>query len=279
MNKELPHVANCYARAAGNPGVCVAALTNLTTDAATAYMDFILCGLCLYLIDIDLGKVQVTLDFNFIAEYTPMYIAAAGLTLRIALWGIFLSLVVGLGCSLIQYHKIPVLNRIVSTYIELSRNTPLLVQLFFLYFGLPKLGVIISSEGCAIIGLSFLGGSYMAEAFRSGLESVENSQVEAGLSIGLNRLQVIRYVVLPQAVSVSVPALCANVIFLIKETSVFSVVALADLMYVAKDLIGLYYKTDESLLMLVISYLVILLPISVAASLLERRLRYAGFGH
>lgn len=219
------------------------------------------------------------MDFDFIAEYTPMYVTAAALTLRIAFWGIIFSLVIGLVCSLIQYYKIPALKQLISGYIELSRNTPLLVQLFFLYFGLPKLGIIISSEGCAILGLSFLGGSYMAEAFRSGLESVEKGQVEAGLSIGLKRSQIIRYIVLPQAISVSVPAFCANIIFLIKETSVFSVVALADLMYVAKDLIGLYYKTDEALLMLVLSYLVILLPISVIASLLERRLRYAGFGN
>lgn len=119
----------------------------------------------------------------------------------------------------------------------------------------------------------------MAEAFRSGLESVEKGQLEAGLSIGLKRGQIIRYIVLPQAISVSVPAFCANIIFLIKETSVFSVVALADLMYVAKDLIGLYYKTDEALLMLVLSYLVILLPVSIIESLLEKRLRYAGFGN
>lgn len=219
------------------------------------------------------------MDFDFIAEYTPMYVTAAALTLRIAFWGIIFSLVTGLVCSLIQYYKIPALKQLISGYIELSRNTPLLVQLFFLYFGLPKLGIIISSEGCAILGLSFLGGSYMAEAFRSGLESVEKGQVEAGLSIGLKRSQIIRYIVLPQAISVSVPAFCANIIFLIKETSVFSVVALADLMYVAKDLIGLYYKTDEALLMLVLSYFVILLPVSVIASLLERRLRYAGFGN
>ncbi len=219
------------------------------------------------------------MDYNFITEYIPMYITAAGLTLRIALLGIVLSMVIGLICSLIQYYKIPAIKRIVSGYIELSRNTPLLVQLFFLYFGLPKLGIMISSEGCAILGLSFLGGSYMAEAFRSGLETVEKSQVEQGLSIGLNHKQIIWYIVLPQAISVSVPAFCANMIFLIKETSVFSVVALADLMYVAKDLIGLYYKTDEALLMLVISYLVILLPLSMIASLLERRLRYAGFGY
>ena len=84
--------------------------------------------------------------------------------------------------------------------------------------------------------------------------------------------------ILPQAMATSVPPLCANVIFLIKETSVFSAIALADLMYVAKDLIGLYYKTTESLGMLVTSYLIILLPISIVASILERRLRYAGFG-
>ena len=180
---------------------------------------------------------------------------------------------------MIQYFKVPVLRQISAVYIELSRNTPLLVQLFFLYFGLPKAGISISSEGCAIIGLCFLGGSYMAEAFRSGMESVEKRQEEAALALGMKQRQVIRYVVLPQALSVSVPALCANVIFLIKETSVFSVVALADLMYVAKDLIGLYYKTDEALLMLVVAYLIILLPVSILAAVLERRLRYAGFGN
>ena len=215
---------------------------------------------------------------DFIAKYAPMYGEAALLTLRLALLGVLLSLALGLLCSLIQYYKVPVLKQLSSFYIELSRNTPLLVQLFFLYFGLPKIGVVISAEGCAIIGLTFLGGSYMAEAFRSGLEAVEKSQLEAGYSLGLKRAQVIRYIVLPQAIAVSVPPLCANTVFLIKETSVFSAVALADLMYVAKDLIGLYYQTDESLLMLVVSYLVILLPITLLASLLERRLRYAGFG-
>ena len=219
------------------------------------------------------------MDTEFIAEYIPMYVEAAGLTISIGLIGIALSLLVGLLIAFLQYFKVPVLAQVAAAYVELSRNTPLLVQLFFLYFGLPKAGIRISSEGCAVIGLCFLGGSYMAEAFRSGIESVDRAQEESALALGLTRMQVIRYVILPQALSVSVPALCANMIFLIKETSVFSVVALADLMYVAKDLIGLYYKTDEALLMLVIAYLIILLPVSVLAAVLERRLRYAGFGN
>lgn len=218
------------------------------------------------------------MDIEFIKEYTPMYVEAAKLTISIALVGIILSFIIGFICAMIQYYKVPVLRRIAAIYIELSRNTPLLVQLFLLYFGLPKAGIKLSSVACAIIGLSFLGGSYMAEAFRSGLEAIEKSQLESGLSIGLSHSQVMRNIIFPQALSISIPALCANIIFLIKETSVFSVVALADLMYVAKDLIGLYYNTDEALLMLVIAYLVLLLPISMLAALLERRLRYAGFG-
>lgn len=219
------------------------------------------------------------MDVGFITKYVPLYIEAAKLTLKLGVIGILLSLVIGLFCSLALYYRVPVLRRIVSIYIELSRNTPLLVQLFFLYFGLPKVGIRISSEACAVIGLAFLGGSYMAEAFRSGLEAIEKSQMESALSIGLTHTQVMRYVIFPQALAISIPGLCANMIFLIKETSVFSVVALPDLMYVAKDLIGLYYKTDEALFMLVIAYLILLLPISILAAVVERRLRYAGFGN
>lgn len=219
------------------------------------------------------------MDMDFIAEYTPLYVKAAKLTLRLGITGILLSLLVGLGCSLILYYRVWVLRKITAVYIELSRNTPLLVQLFFLYFGLPKAGIRLDSETCAIIGLAFLGGSYMAETFRSGLEAIEKIQMESALSIGLTHHQAMQYVIFPQALSISIPGLCANMIFLLKETSVFSVVALADLMYVAKDLIGLYYKTDEALFMLVIAYLILLLPISVLAAWLERRLRYAEFGN
>ena len=119
----------------------------------------------------------------------------------------------------------------------------------------------------------------MAESFRSGFEAVPSSQIELATSIGLSPLQSFRYIILPQALAISLPSFSANIIFLLKETSVFSAVALADLMYVAKDLIGLYYETDEALFMLVIAYLILLLPISLAFSLIERRLRFAGFGN
>lgn len=222
---------------------------------------------------------SIILDTEFIAQYAPLYIEAARLTVTIGVIGILLSAAVGLVCSIVQFYKVPVVRQIVAVYIELSRNTPLLVQLFFLYFGLPKVGILLSRETCGAVGLAFLGGSYMAEAFRSGLESVETVQWESATSLGMTPLQSMRYVIVPQAIATSVPSLVANIVFLLKETSVFSGIALADLMYVAKDLIGMYYKTTEALFMLVIAYMCILLPISIAASILERRLRYAGFGN
>lgn len=218
-------------------------------------------------------------DWKFIMEYSPLYVEAAKLTIKLAVLGIIAATITGLLCSFIKELQIPILKSLVQFYIELSRNTPLLIHLFFLYFGLPKVGVLLSSEQCAIIGLIFLGGSYMAEAFRSGIDNVPTSQKESAYSLGMTRRQTFFRIILPQAVATSMPAFSANVIFLIKETSVFSVVALADLMYIAKDLIGIYYKTDEALFMLVVAYLVVLLPISIISSWLERRVRYAGFGN
>ena len=219
------------------------------------------------------------LNIDFMAKYLPWYVDAAKLTVTIAFWGILFSVLVGVICSILRYYRVPVIHRIVAVYIELSRNTPLLVQLFFLYFGLPKLGIVLSADSCAVLGLTFLGGSYMAESLRSGLESIEKSQTESAASLGMGQWLTMKEVIFPQALAVSVPGICANMIFLIKETSVVSGIALADLMYVTKDLIGLYYETDEALLMLVIAYLILLLPVSILATVLERRLRYAGFGN
>ena len=219
------------------------------------------------------------MDWDFILQYRELYIDAAWLTMRTAALGILGALLLGLICGMIRYCRIPGLSRIIGMYIELSRNTPLVIQLFFLYFGLPRMGITLESETCAVTGLIFLGGSYMAETFRSGLEAVGTIQTESALSLGFRKMQIFFYILLPQAAAVAVLGIGANVMFLLKETSVFSIVALADLMYVAKDLIGLYYKTDEALFLLTVSYLIILLPVSALFSLLERRLRYAGYGN
>lgn len=211
------------------------------------------------------------LDFDFMQQCVPIFLKALSLTLYISFFGIILSLIIGFICAWILFLKVPFLRSIIGIYVELARNTPLLIQLFFLYYGLHSaLGVNLNEYACAIIGLAFLGGGYMCESFRSGLESIGKSQIESAQSIGLNTHQMMLYVILPQALSVSLPSISANVIFLLKETSVVGVIALADIMFVTKDVITNYYKTNEALSMLVLSYLVVLLPLSVLFSILER---------
>lgn len=215
------------------------------------------------------------MDWSFIGEHLPLYAEAAQITLTISFFGVLFSLIVGLISAQISLTKIPVLSQLNAVYVELSRGTPLLIQLFLIYFGLTKVGLKMDAEVAAIVGLTFLGGSYMAEVFRAGFESVAAIQIESAQVLGLSKIQALQHVILPQALSVALPGLVANVIFLIKESSVVSGIALADLMYVTKDIIGMQYDTTEALFMLVISYVVILVPISLFGSWLERRLDYA----
>ncbi|MEK4385837.1 amino acid ABC transporter permease [Solibacillus sp. FSL W7-1464] len=218
------------------------------------------------------------MDWQYFSEVLPHYKMALWLTVKLATIGIFFAVIVGVICSVIQYFKIKWLHQIVQVYLEIARNTPLLIQLFFLYFGLPKIGITLSGEMCGIIGLTFLGGSYMAEVIRSGMEAVSKTQLESAKALGLSNMQLMRYVIIPQAISYSVPGLGANCIFLIKETSVFSGIAILELTNTTKNLMGIYYKTNEALFMLVIGYLIILLPLTFFLMWLERRVRNAEFG-
>ena len=218
------------------------------------------------------------MEFDAVREYLPLYIEAFKLTIKIGWIGIALSLVIGIAGAFVLYFRIPVISQITKAYVELFRNTPLLVQLFFIYFGLPKLGITISAPMCGAAGLGLLGGSYMAESIRSGLFAVAESQKMSASALGFNRAGMFIHVILPQAVSISIPSIIANVIFLLKETSVFSAISLMDLMFTAKDLIGLYYKTTECLTLLVLFYIVMLLPVSILGSVVEKKVRFGMFG-
>lgn len=219
------------------------------------------------------------MNFEVIRDYLPLYFKAFLLTIKIGWIGIALSLGIGVISAFILHFKIPVLSAIVKVYVELFRNTPLLVQLFFVYFGLPKIGISISAEACGAIGLGLLGGSYMTESFRSGLDAVPLSQTESSLALGMTKGRLFISVILPQAFTLSVPAVVANLIFLLKETSVFSAISLMDLMFTAKDLIGLYYNTTECLVMLVVFYVIMLLPVSILGSFVEKKTRFKMFGN
>ena len=219
------------------------------------------------------------MDPQVIGRYLPVYGRAVLVTVEVSALGILLAIAIGLLCASVRYARVPAVGRLAGGYVQLARNTPLIVLLFFIYYGRPKVEIRLSQLASAVIGLAFIGGGYMAEAFRSGLESVDRIQWESAVSLGMRPGAAMRHVVVPQAVSACFPALVANVIFLIKETSVVSVVALADLVFVAKELIGNEYNTSEALFLLVFFYLLVVLPVSLLGSRLERRIRHAEFGH
>lgn len=219
------------------------------------------------------------IDIHFMKEQIPLFLDSALLTLKIACIAIIISLLIASINGLILFFRIRILHKVIRAYVEVARNTPLLIQLFFLYFGLPSLGIKLSNFSIALLAMCFLGGGYMTEVIRSGLDSISKSQVESGYAIGLNKWQLFRFIILPQAATISAPALFANFIFLLKETSIVSAIAVPELLYTTTNLISIYYKTSEMLIMLTASYIFLFVPLSFLLSWLERRNRYGQFGH
>ncbi|TBU97520.1 amino acid ABC transporter permease [Phytopseudomonas dryadis] len=220
----------------------------------------------------------MSFDWPFVVSTLPAFLKAVGVTLQVGAIAIACSLLVALLNSAILVWRVPFLRRLVGLYVEVARNTPLLIQLFFIYFALPVIGIRLSGFAAAIIAMTFLGGAYLTEVLRAGVEAVPRAQIESGLSIGLSRWQLLRHVILPQAGLLSLPALFANFIFLLKETTVVSAVAVPEILYTTKSYIALYYKTYEMLAVMTALCVLLFLPLSLLLGVLERRLQHGQFG-
>lgn len=217
------------------------------------------------------------MSWDVITASLPMFARAFVVTLRLSAISVVSATLLGLLLALCRDYHVPFFSQLSAVVEELFRNTPLLIQLFFLYYGLPSIGVTLSAQTCAIIGMSILGAAYMSGAFRGGFSGIPQVQIESARALGLSPLQMIWHVTLPQGLMRSVPAVAANAIFIVKETSVFTVIAVPELTNTARDLIGMYYHTNEYLFELVVGYAVILIPLSIVLTLLERRVRRGAF--
>ncbi|TPF95977.1 amino acid ABC transporter permease [Bifidobacterium sp. UTBIF-78] len=218
------------------------------------------------------------MSWQIMQSALPLFERAFVLTLKLSAISVVLATALGLVLALLREYRTPVLAQISTVFQELFRNTPLLIQLFFLYYGLPSVGIMWSAQTCAIVGMSIFGAAYMSGAFEGGFSGIPRVQKESARALGLAPLQMIRHVTLPQGLTRSVPAVAANIIFMVKETSVFTVIAVPELTNTARDLIGMYYRSDEYLFMLVVAYAIILIPLSIILTLLERRVRRGTFG-
>ena len=205
------------------------------------------------------------LDWNIMAHYFPFLLKATILTLEISLLSLVLGLIFGLSAALCKLARNPFLRLPATFYIWLIRSTPLLVQLFIIYFGFPQLGIDLGPFMSGVLGLALNVGAYNAETIRGGIISVPRGQTEAARSLGMT--------ILPQALRIILPPLGNNFIILIKDTSLVSTITLVELTLTAQRLIGSTYKPFEIYLMAAALYAVLTTSASLVLSYLERRTR------
>lgn len=215
----------------------------------------------------------MSLDFSFVLQYKAALFFGLLTTLKFVGLALFIGLVWGFLLSLARSAS----NRLVywpaTVYVELFRGTPVLVQLFWIFFCLPIfLGVDLPAFLSAVIALGLYSGAIISETFRSALKSIERSQFDACTALGLTGLQRGLYVILPQALLRSIPNLLSNSVSLFKESALVSAVGLADLMYVGQNIANSVARPIEILTVVALIYFCIAFPMTRVVGLIERRL-------
>jgi cystine transport system permease protein len=197
-------------------------------------------------------------------------------TLPLTAVSFFFALIISVIVAMIQYADIPVLKQICRFYIWMIRGTPLLVQLYVIFYGLPSVGIYLDAWTAAIFVLSFNEGAYMAETVRGALESIPVGQVEAGQCVGLSYLQIMWHIVLPQAFKVAFPSLSNSLIGLLKETSLATTITITEMIRQAQIINSRYYETLGLYCEVAIIYLAFCTVLTWIQRAAEKRLNRAG---
>lgn len=192
-------------------------------------------------------------------------------TFQVTIASIALAIVIGLFTGLGRLSRNRFINLVASTYVEVVRGIPLLVQLFYLYYALGRF-IRVPDLAAAIIAMSFCYGAYMGEVFRAGIKSIDHGQTEASMSLGFNRFQTMFYVILPQAWRTILPPVGNEFIALLKDTSLVSILAVADLLRRGREFASESFLYFETYTMVAIIYLIITLILSKLVSIMEERL-------
>jgi polar amino acid transport system permease protein len=199
--------------------------------------------------------VSYQFDFAFLAERWPDFVAGAWLTIRLTVLSIGLGFLAGTGCAVARAYGGPILLRLVGAYVELIRNTPLLVQIFIVYFGLSSVGLKLSAETSAVIALAVNMGAYTTEIMRAGLVSIQRTQLEAADCLGLTRLQAIVHVVLLPAMERVYPALSSQFVLLMLASSITSQISAEELTATANLVQSDTYRSFEVYIIVAVVYL------------------------
>lgn len=222
------------------------------------------------------------MDFSFLTEYYMFYVKGVQSTILLSVFTILLGIVIGVFLALMKLSRFRLARIVAASYIEFIRGTPVLVQLYIIYYGLPQIGVdfsVITIFGddfpdimAAILTLSINSSAYVAEIIRAGIQSIDTGQSEAARSLGLPYKMTMRYVVLPQAFRNILPALGNEFITVIKTSSIVSIIGISELMYKADTVRGNIFQPFEPLVVAAILYFILTYSLSRLLGVLERRM-------
>lgn len=212
-------------------------------------------------------------DFNLVVDSFPLLLVGAGITIEITALSVALGMVIGLFVGIARISTIKPVRWIAAAYIDFLRGTPLLVQIFLIYFALPMLaGQRVDPFVAAITACGVNSGAYIAEIFRAGIQAIDDGQMEAGRSLGMTWTQTMRYIIVPQAFKNIVPPLGNEFIALLKDSSLVSVIGFEELTRRGQLIIARTYGSLEIWLSVAVIYLIMTLTISRLVAYIEKRL-------
>jgi putative amino-acid transport system permease protein len=217
-------------------------------------------------------------DLNYMLELLPILLKYLGITLEMAVWGMLLALILAVVIANVRVFRLPVFNQLCQFYISFFRGTPLLVQMFLFYYGLPQifpLMVGVDAFTAAVIVLSLHFAAYMAETIRAAIIGIDRSQMEASLSIGMTTTQAMRRIILPQASRVALPSLMNYFIDMIKSTSLAFTFGVAEIMAKAQMEASSSFRFFEAFLAVALIYWAIVFVLTQVQGRVEVKLNRA----
>jgi polar amino acid transport system permease protein len=217
-------------------------------------------------------RILAAYDWSFIWDYRHEFWDGFKHTMKAGVLGIVLAYLIGLILGAVRAHRIPVLSQLAVIYVEVIRNTPILVQIFLLYYGLPQYGVILEPFTAAWLSITIWGGAFMTENFRAGFEAVPARLREAGFALGFGPVKEFLNVTLPIGGRIALPSTINTAISVLKNTSLLLIIGYPELTYVANNIQSNTFLVFEAFTVLAIYYLAIVWALSALIRFLERRL-------
>ncbi len=207
-----------------------------------------------------------------VINFLPSLLQGAVITITVSLLAFALALISGLAFGIARISRVAPLRVVAACYIQFIRGTPLLLQLFFIYYVLPYVGIVLTPFVSGVLGLTLNYAAYMAEVFRSGIQAIPKGQWEAGSSVGMSRHLLMRRIILPQAFRIIVPALGNFFVSIFKDSALVSVITLRDLMFSGQLLASATYKHFEIFTMVAVIYFLISYPTAKFVEWIEAKI-------